>query len=201
MRKLFREVLNIEWSFKKLPRAKRERHLPELISQADVEKLILGVSKNIKHQTILITLYASGMRVGELRKLTIQDILSDRNQIRIIKGKGGKDRYVNIPTLLIEVLRIYYKSQKPKHYLFFGRYKENMISVSAVRWAIGKSKKRMNINKKASTHTLRHCYATHHLECGTDLVYLQMNMGHKHLKTTARYIHLCKERYQHIIPY
>lgn len=198
MRKLFREVLNVEWSFKKLPRAKRERHLPELISQAEVEKLILGVSKNIKHQTILITLYATGIRVGELRKLTINDVFSDRNQIRIIKGKGGKDRYVNIPDLLIEVLRIYYKSQKPKHYLFFGRYKENMISVSAVRWAIGQSKKRMNINKKASTHTLRHCYATHHLECGTDLVYLQMNMGHKHLKTTARYIHLCKERYQHI---
>jgi len=198
MRKLFREVLNTEWSFKKLPRAKRERHLPEILSKEEVQKLIEGCRKNIKHQTIIITLYSTGMRVGELRKLQLRDILSDRLQIRVIKGKGGKDRYIDIPKILLEVLRKYYVLNKPKEYLFYGKYKTQMISVSAVRWAIRESKKRMKIQKKASTHTLRHCYATHHLESGTDLVYLQQNLGHKHLKTTARYIHLCKERYQHI---
>lgn len=198
MRKLFKEVLNLEWSFKKLPRPKKERHLPEILSKQDIQKLLLGCKNNIKHQTIIITLYSTGMRVGELRKLKIKDILSERKQIRIIKGKGAKDRYIDIPDLLIEVLRKYYLTVQPKEYLFFGKYKTQMISVSAVRWAIRMAKKRMGIDKKASTHTLRHCYATHHLESGTDLVYLQQNLGHKHLKTTARYIHLCKERYQHI---
>lgn len=198
MRKLFREVLNTDWSFKKLPRAKKERHLPEILSKQDIQKLIIGCTKNIKHQTMIITLYCTGMRVGEMRKIKIKDILSDRHQIRIIKGKGSKDRYIDIPEILIEVLRKYYKAKRPIDYLFYGKYKTQMISVSAVRWAIKESKKRMKIHKKASTHTLRHCYATHHLESGTDLVYLQQNLGHKHLKTTARYIHLCKERYQHI---
>ncbi len=198
MRKLFREVLEVEWSFKKLPRSKKERHLPEILSKEEVEKLIHGCHKNIKHQTILITLYATGMRVGELRKLRIGDILSDRKQIRIIKGKGGKDRYINIPAVLIEVLRTYFRVKRPDEYLFYGKYKENPISVSAIRWAMRQSKNRMKIIKKGSPHTLRHCYATHHLESGTDLVYLQQNLGHKHLKTTARYIHLCHQRYQHI---
>ena len=198
MRKLFKEVLNIEWSFKKLPRPKKERHLPEILSKQEIQKLIFGCKNNIKHQTIIITLYSTGMRVGEMRKLKIKDILSERKQIRIIKGKGAKDRYIDIPDLLIDVLRKYYLAVQPQEYLFFGKYKTQMISVSAVRWAIRMAKKRMNIHKKASTHTLRHCYATHHLESGTDLVYLQQNLGHKHLKTTARYIHLCKERYQHI---
>ena len=198
MRKLFKEVLNIEWSFKKLPRPKKERHLPEILSKQEIQKLIIGCKNNIKHQTIIITLYSTGMRVGEMRKLKIKDILSERKQIRIIKGKGAKDRYIDIPDLLIDVLRKYYLAVQPVEYLFFGKYKTQMISVSAVRWAIRMAKRRMNIHKKASTHTLRHCYATHHLESGTDLVYLQQNLGHKHLKTTARYIHLCKERYQHI---
>jgi site-specific recombinase XerD len=198
MRKLFREVLEIEWSFKKLPRSKKERHLPEILSTEEVQRIIKGCENNIKHQAIMITLYATGMRVGELRKLRIEDILSDRNQIRIIKGKGGKDRYINIPEVLILVLREYYKHKRPKEYLFYGKYKNNPITVSAVRWAMRQSKERIKIRKKGSPHTMRHCYATHHLESGTDLVYLQQNLGHKHLKTTARYIHLCQHRYQHI---
>ena len=198
MRKLFREVLMLDWSFRKLPRSKKEVHLPELISQLDVIKLIEGASKNLKHQTMIITLYSTGLRAGELQKLKLTDIDSDRLQIKINKGKGAKDRYVQIPAILINVLRYYYKICRPTIYLFNGKKKGNYISVSAIRWAIKQSKKKMKIHKKVSTHTLRHCYATHHLESGTDLVFLQLNMGHKHLKTTARYIHLCKERYQHI---
>ena len=198
MRKLFKEVLDLPWSFRKLPRPRKERQLPEIISKEDVQSLIEGCSANIKHQTILITLYATGMRVGELTRLRAEDILSDRMQIRIRRGKGAKDRYINIPPVLIDVLRTYYRATQPADHLFFGRTKDRPISLSSIRWALRESKRRMKIPKKVSPHTLRHCYATHHLESGTDLVYLQQNLGHKHLKTTARYIHLCQERYQHI---
>lgn len=198
MRKLFREVLEIDWSFKKLPRPKKERTLPELISKTDVGNLIKGCEHNLKHQTIVITLYATGMRAGELSRLKITDIDSHRLQIRIRKGKGAKDRYIQIPSVLIQVLRRYFKKYRPTEYLFNGRKRGSQLSLSALRWAIRMSRERMKIRKRVSPHTLRHCYATHHLESGTDLVYLQQNLGHKHLKTTAKYIHLCNRRYQHI---
>lgn len=197
MRKLFREVLLLEWSMKKLPRPKKERHLPELISKKEVQKIISSCKMN-KHKAILITLYATGMRAGELCNLKLAHIDGDRHQIKIVRGKGAKDRYIDVPKELIFYLRDYYKKYRPSVYLFNGRKKGSPMSVSSLRWPIRESKKRIKLIKKVSPHTFRHCYATHHLEAGTDLVYLQKNLGHKHLKTTARYIHLCNSRYQHI---
>lgn len=197
MRKLFREVLMIEWSMKKMPRPKKERILPELISKQEVERLICSC-KMEKHKVILVTLYSTGLRAGELCRLRLRDIDGDRHQIKVVKGKGSKDRYVDVPEVLIDYLRSYYKRYKPREYLFNGRKKGEPMSVSSLRWPIRESKRRLGMIKKVSPHTFRHCYATHHLESGTDLVYLQKNMGHKHLKTTARYIHLCQRRYQHI---
>lgn len=197
MRKLFREVLLVDWSMKKLPRPQKERILPELISKEEVLKLICSCKMD-KHKAILITLYATGIRAGELCLLKLAHIDGHRHQIKIVKGKGAKDRYIDVPSVLISYLREYYKKYRPEVYLFNGRKKGSPMSVSSLRWPIRESKKRINLIKKVSPHTFRHCYATHHLEAGTDLVYLQRNMGHKHLKTTARYIHLCNSRYQHI---
>ena len=196
MRKLFREVLFIEWSFKKLQRPNKERILPELVSKQEIKRLILNCPV-AKHKAILITLYATGMRAGELCRLKLAYIDGDRNQIKVIKGKGAKDRYIDVPKELIIYLRKYYLTCRPKVYLFNGRRIGEPMSVSSLRWPIRQAKKRMGLIKKVSPHTFRHCYATHHLEAGTDLVYLQNNLGHKHLKTTARYIHLCNSRYQH----
>ena len=197
MRKLFREVLEIEWSFRKLRRPKKERILPELISKEEIKRIIQSCGM-LKHKVILTTLYATGMRSSELCNLKLSDIDSERNQIKVIKGKGAKDRYIDIPDELIILLRQYYRHYKPVTYLFNGRIKGKKMSVTSLRWPIREAKKKMGLIKRVSPHTLRHCYATHHLESGTDLVYLQKNMGHKHLKTTARYIHLCKERYLNI---
>ncbi len=197
MRKLFREVLELPWSMKKLPRPKKERILPELIGKKDVARLISACT-HLKHQAILITLYATGMRAGELCHLKLSHIDGQRHQIRIVKGKGNKDRYIDVPPQLIEFLRFYYKQYLPQQYLFNGRRKGEPMSVSSLRWPIRQAKKKIGLVKKVSPHTFRHCYATHHLESGTDMVYLQRNLGHKHLKTTARYIHLCNSRYQHI---
>jgi len=197
MRKLFREVLSLEWNTKKLPRPKKERTLPELVSKQEIKRLI-EACPYMKHRAILITLYSTGMRSSELCNIQISDIDSERLQIRIRKGKGAKDRYINIPKELIDYLRQYYLAYKPVKYLFNGRKKGEKMSVSSLRWPIREAVKRLGLQKKVSPHTFRHCYATHHLECGTDLVYLQKNMGHKHLKTTARYIHLCNQRYEHV---
>ena len=197
MRKLMREVLEEEWSMKKLSRPRKEHTLPELVSQREVKRLIQSCGR-MKHRAILVTLYATGLRAGELCRLKLEDIDSDRLQIRVRRGKGAKDRYVQIPKELIYYLRDYYKKCRPSEYLFNGRKKGSPMSVSSLRWPMRQAKKKLGITKQLSPHTLRHCYATHHLESGTDLVFLQQNMGHKYLKTTARYIHLCKERYQHI---
>ena len=197
MRKLFKEVLHIYWSMKKLPRPKKERHLPELISKKDIQKIICSCNV-LKHKAILITLYATGMRAGELCSLKLAHIDGDRHQIKVVKGKGAKDRYIDVPEVLITYLRKYYTKYKPEVFLFNGRQKGKPMSVSSLRWPIREARRKLNLIKKVSPHTFRHCYATHHIEGGTDLVYLQKNMGHKHLKTTARYIHLCNSRYQHI---
>jgi len=193
MRKLFREVLEVEWSYKKMRRPKKERILPELISKEEVKRMIQACGM-LKHKVILATLYATGMRSSELCNLRLQDIDSDRKQIKIVKGKGAKDRYIDIPDELIDLLRHYYRHYRPVTYLFNGRKMGIKMSVSSLRWPIREAKRKMGLIKRVSPHTMRHCYATHHLESGTDLVYLQKNLGHKHLKTTARYIHLCKER-------
>ncbi len=197
MRKLFKEVLYLTWSMKKLPRPKKERVLPELVSKQEIKRLI-SACRHFKHQAILITLYATGMRSGELCALRLSHIDAERHQIKISKGKGAKDRYIDVPIELIVYLRRYYQKYKPETFLFNGRGKGQPMSVSSLRWPIREAKKKIGLIKKVSPHTFRHCYATHHLEDGTDLVYLQRNLGHKHLKTTARYIHLCNQRYQHI---
>lgn len=193
MRKLFREVLEVEWSFRKLRRPKKERILPELISKEEVKRMIQACGM-LKHKVIIVTLYATGMRSSELCNLKLQHIDGDRKQIKIVKGKGSKDRYIDVPEGLITLLRMYYRRYRPITYLFNGRKKGVKMSVSSLRWPIREAKRKMGLIKRVSPHTMRHCYATHHLESGTDLVYLQKNLGHKHLKTTARYIHLCKER-------
>lgn len=146
----------------------------------------------------MLTIYVSGIRLSEAIFLKIEDIDGDRNQIRINKGKGNKDRLVLIPDCLLEILRIYYTKVKPVEYLFNGKEKGRPYSPRAVQLTMQEAKKLAGVNKKGSIHTLRNCYATHHLECGTDLVFLQEQMGHKNLRTTIRYIGLCVERNRYI---
>jgi len=189
LRKYYREVLLIEWWVKKMPRPKRDKVLPLLISKEEVIRLIEHVPL-YKHQVILTLLYATGLRLNEGLQLKLQDVHSEREQIMVKHGKGAKDRYVFMPSCLLDLLRVYFKRMKPEHYLFNGRVKGQTISSSAVQRAIQQGRKKARIIKHVTTHTLRHCYATHHLESGTNLVFLQRQMGHKHLKTTAQYIRL-----------
>ena len=157
MRKLFREVLELEWSMKKFSRPRKERILPELISRQEVKRLICSC-RHLKHQAILVTLYATGLSSGELCSSVLNDIDGARQQLHIRTGKGAKDRYVHVPKELIGYLRMYYKKCRPEKYLFNGRRKGERMSVSSLRWPIRQAKKRMGITKSISPHTFRHCY-------------------------------------------
>ena len=188
LRKYYREVLELPWSMKKIPRPQKERHLPEILSQEDVVKLIEH-APIYKHQVFLTFVYGTGLRLSEALNIEFDDIDSDRLQIRVNSGKGNKDRMVQVPACLIELLRKYYLHYRPKKYLFNGLKKGSQYSRRAAQWGIIRARNLAGITKTATVHTLRHCYATHHIENGTDLVFLQEQLGHKHLKTTAKYVH------------
>jgi len=197
LRKYFREVIHKEWRLKKIPRPRKEKTLPKIISKQDVVKLI-NQAGTYKQQVFLCFVYSTGMRLSEALNITFADIDRDRLQIRVHKGKGAKDRIVQIPACLMLILTDYYLHYKPETYLFNGQKKGAKYSTSAAQWIMRQARKNKSITKRASMHTLRHAYATHHLESGTDLVYVKKQLGHKHLKTTERYIHLCVDRHRTI---
>jgi integrase/recombinase XerD len=197
LRKYYKVVKQYPWSLKKLPRPKKEKRLPAIISKEEVGRLI-EAAPNLKHQVFLTFLYATGVRLSEATHVKIQDIDSERMQIHIHRGKGAKDRKVVLCEKLLDLLRIYFRIYRPKEYLFNGQVAGSPYSCGAGQWAIRRGRELAGITRKCSIHTLRNCYATHHLELGTDLVFLQEQLGHKYLKTTAKYIRLCIERYRQI---
>ena len=192
LRKYFREVADLSWSLKKIPRPRKEDRLPEILSKEDVQKIIEH-ALNYKHQVFLTFVYTTGLRLSEALNVKIDDIDGNRKQIRVSKGKGSKDRYITVPESLLLILRNYWMRYHPQEYLFNGKRSGSRFSNRAAQWSMIRAKERAKMTKPGSIHTLRHCYATHHIEAGTDLVYLQEQLGHKHLRTTARYVHLCME--------
>jgi site-specific recombinase XerD len=193
----FINVLMLDWSLTKLPRPNKEKKLPSILSKADVVKII-EATPTFKQQVMLTFIYVTGARLNEAINVKIEDIDGSRMQIRINKGKGAKDRFILIPPTFIELLREYFKKCRPKDFLFHGKVAGVPYSQRAVQLTMQQAKKAVNITKKSSIRTLRNCYATHHLEGGTDLVFLQEQMGHKNLRTTIRYIGLCVERQRYI---
>ena len=174
LRKYFKQLKDYDWSLKKLPRPRRDHSLPGILSKEQVG-LLISHAPNYKYQVFLSLLYATGMRLSEATHLRISDIDSDRMQIRIHLGKGGKTRFVSMPEVLLSHLREYYRRYRPEGYIFYGRTKSKPYSPSAARWAIRRAKSISGITTRCSIHTLRNCYATHHLELGTDLVYNSLN--------------------------
>ena len=197
IQKWFKNVLMLSWSLTKLPRARKEKKLPFILSKEDVVKII-EAGATFKQQVILTFIYVTGARLSETIHVKIEDIDSHRMQVRINQGKGNKDRFVMLPQKLVDLLREYYRREKPVNYLFNAKVKGHAYNPRSLQLAMQQCKKKVGITKKGSIHTLRNCYATHHLEGGTDLVFLQEQMGHKNLRTTIRYIGLCVERHRYI---
>jgi site-specific recombinase XerD len=191
MYKFYRYVLDLSWNVDHIPRPRKERSLPLIVSQSEVQKIIEHAT-SFRYQVYMVLLYSTGLRLSESLSLKIGDIDGKRLKIRVIKGKGAKDRYVDIPLYLLDLLRDYYRMYHPKVWLFNGKRIGEQWSNRAAQRCIQLARLSAGIDHSITPHVLRHCYATHHLENGTNLVYLKEQMGHKHLKTTAKYIRLCE---------
>jgi len=161
---------------------------PTVLSQQDIAKLIEATS-NLKHKTILFLIYSAGLRLNELLELRIGDIDSEAMRIHIKSGKGKKDRYIMLSENVLVLLRKYYITYKPQDYIFEGQ-KGGKYSPKSVQSIFKKSLKQAGIKKKATVHTLRHSFATHLLDDGTDIRYIQELLGHKRLETTQIYTHV-----------
>ncbi len=167
---------------------RKPTHLPTVLSIGEISK-ILKVTNNLKHKTILILIYSGGLRLGELINLKISDIDSEAMKIHIRGAKGKKDRYIMLSENVLTLLRAYYKAYTPKEYIFEGQ-KGGRYSPQSVQSAFKSALKRSGIKKKATVHTLRHSFATHLLDEGTDIRYIQELLGHKRLETTQIYTHI-----------
>lgn len=181
----FEKVLNREKIFMDIPRPKKPSQLPKIIHSQDIKK-IFSVTENLKHNTMLKLCYGMGLRVSEIANLKITDIDSKNMQVLIERAKGKKDRYVNLPESILEQLRKYYIEYKPKEYLFEGQY-GGQYSIRSIQQVFKGALKKAKINKQVGIHSLRHSYATHLLENGTDISYIQKLLGHNDIKTTLVY--------------
>jgi integrase/recombinase XerD len=185
----FENTLQRPWNTSRIPRSKQRKRLPGVLSKHDVES-IFSATNNLKHRAILMTVYSAGLRVGEVTRLKVSDIDSGRMMIRVNEGKGLKDRYTLLGERNLKMLRQYWKAYRPGQWLFPGRNASEPVSISAVQRVFKASLEKAGIKKKASVHTLRHCFATHLLESGTDLYYIQRLLGHKSAGTTSVYLHI-----------
>ena len=185
----FEQVLGREKFFWEIPRPKKHMILPKVISE---EKVIAGLLpvKNVKHKTLLLLAYSAGLRVSEVIKIKITDINSDRMQIAINKAKGKKDRMVTLSSHILLLLREYYKLYKPKKWLFEGQYPGEHYGARSAQLIFKEAYKNLGLPHNCSFHSLRHSYATHLLENGTDITYIQKLLGHNDIKTTLRYTHV-----------
>ncbi|MDP1624025.1 MAG: site-specific integrase [Bacteroidales bacterium] len=177
-------------------RPRREKKLPIVLNEAEISKTIKMVS-NLKHKAIIMITYSGGLRLGEVINLKIKDIDSNRMQIFVRQAKGQKDRYTLLSKKALEVLRAYIKEYKPREWLFEG-INGRQYSDGSVYMIVKAAFRRAGIKKKASPHTLRHCFATHLLENGTDLRYIQSLMGHESSKTTEIYTHVTTKGFDQI---
>ena len=175
-----------------LPCSKMPYHLPDLLNKAEIKNLF-AATKNHKHHAIFMTVYSTGLRVSEVAHLTIKDIDSQSGVICVRQGKGKKDRYVPLSVRLLSELRQYWKMYKPSYWLFPGRDANKPITRHGVQDAFKKAKEKANITKKVSIHSLRHAFATHLLESGTDITNIKQLLGHSSINTTLRYARLSKK--------
>jgi site-specific recombinase XerD len=185
-----------------LPYPQDRRRLPTVLSREEVSRLI-NAAGNLFRRTLLMTLYGTGMRRAELAHLKVSDIDSQRMIIRVVAGKGGKDRDLPLSPALLESLREYWRWRKPKLYMFptrtLGRRLDQSISDKTVWIACSEAARRAGISKRVTPHTLRHSWATHLLEAGTDLRTIQVLLGHGDLETTAQYLHLSQRHLQTVV--
>ncbi|WP_269225496.1 site-specific tyrosine recombinase/integron integrase [Flavobacterium eburneipallidum] len=193
----FQTIRETKMLVDKIHRPKNAKTLPNVLSKEEIFRLI-DLTTNIKHKTLLALIYSSGLRISEAINMKIIDIDSQRMLIHVKNAKGKKDRYTLLSTKVLELLREYYAIYKPKMFLFEGQHGEQYSSRSA-QSVLQQSAKKAGITRPISLHTLRHSFATHLLESGTDLRYIQDLLGHSSPKTTMIYTHVTNTSLKKII--
>jgi len=192
IRFLFAVTFNRTLNYLQIPRQKKRKTLPEILTREEVFSIIESC-KNIKHKAMLAVVYGSGLRVSEAASLRIQNIDSKTMRVFVDCGKGGKDRYTLLSETSLIILREYWKKFHPKHpegWLFLGTYSVSHITSDGIENAFNEAVKRTNITKNVSIHSLRHAFATHMLEDGATLLQIKELLGHSSIQSTTIYLHL-----------
>ena len=187
LRFLYKVTLKREWAPEDIPMPKKPFRLPVVLSPEEVAHFLACID-SLKQRTILTTAYAAGLRVSEATHLKVTDVDSQRMMLRISQGKGNRDRYVMLSPRLLEALRSYWKVVRPETWLFPGDIPGEPITRNAVALACQKARRAAGIAKPITPHSLRHAFATHLLESGTDVRRIQLLLGHRSLATTSRYL-------------
>ena len=176
-----------------LPPRSRQRQLPMLLSAEEVKKL-LNAASNCKHRALLMTIYGAGLRVSEAVNLQIHHIESSRHLIRIDQGKGRKDRYTILPEILLQELKFYWQAYHPITWLFPGPNKQKPMSIGTAQKIYYRAKANAGLSKGRGIHTLRHCFATHLADQGTNIFTIKSLLGHTSISTTFKYLHTSSEK-------
>lgn len=200
MKFYYEQVLGREKFFWEIPRPKKQLILPKVLGEDELARLFNSLV-NLKHKAMLFTAYSAGLRVSEVAALKIKHIDSGRMQIFVEHAKGKKDRYVNLSPVLLDILRAYIKNYNPKPtvYLFESEQSGTCYPIRTIQRIFQLAKEKARIQKSVGIHSLRHSFATHLLEKGTDIRYIKDILGHFNIKTTERYLHVAKQHLVNII--
>ena len=197
---LYEKILGREQFFWGIPRPKKPLQLPKLLNEEELARLFNALT-NKKHKALLFTAYSAGLRVSELVQLRLADIDSERMMIHVRQAKGKKDRMVNLSPVLLDILRSYLRETKPrpKEFLFESEQTGTAYPTRTVQQIFSNAKRKAQIRKEVGIHSLRHSFATHLLEKGTDIRYIKDLLGHFNIKTTERYLHVSRRKLVNII--
>jgi site-specific recombinase XerD len=194
LRFLYKVTLKKDWTFgEDIPLPKKPQKLPVVLSPEEVVHFLNCVDRG-KHRVILTTCYAAGLRISEAVRLKAAAIDSARMVVRVEQGKGRKDRYVMLSPMLLEILRSYWRAVRPQEWLFPGSHDNQPITKEAVEAACQKAHRLAGLSKSVTPHSLRHAFAVHLLESGTDLRTIQLLLGHRSLATTAKYLRIATNK-------
>ncbi|MEO8255301.1 MAG: tyrosine-type recombinase/integrase [Flavobacterium sp.] len=188
----------LPYEYLHLPSIKHEKKLPTVLSKEEVWQLLKSCQL-LKHKVLIGLLYGCGLRCMEARSVRLQDLDFDRKQLKVVQGKGKKDRYLPLSEHLIRVLKVYVEAEKTKTYLFNGQPVaraggdfDSRYSQRGAQWSVKQASKAARITKEVCVHTLRHTFATHLLEDGLDIVSLKNILGHEQIETTMEYLHIAQ---------